>query len=290
MTMTDRLDLLQTFVRVAEEGALSRAAAVEGISQPSVSRRIKALETLTGARLIHRTTHHQELTDEGRRLLAVAREILGDWDAAMDELGDQEPRGLLHVAAPVGLGQTLLADEAATFLAKYPAVTIKWTLTDEPVDLIAGAADIRISVGAPKDDRLVVRKLMRVERVLVAAPSLAEAQSALSTLPLITLEPFYSGQLTLKDKKGRTQSISARVAMTSNNISAVLRAVLSGAGMALLPTWLVEPEITRGALTRVASHLSGEPFDITLAYDPTRGRPARLTKFVEHIAKSSWTD
>ena len=170
MAIPDRLELLETFVRVADTGALSRAARSLNVSQPSVSRRIQSLEDACRAKLIHRTTHYLELTDEGRRLLPVARELLSKWEAGVSALADDEPSGLLQVAAPVGLGQSRLMDEAVAYLKRYPKVQMDWTLTDEPVDVVGGEADIWISIGgAVTDDRLVVKQLAKVDLLLVAA-------------------------------------------------------------------------------------------------------------------------
>ncbi len=287
MTQPDRLDLLETFLRVAETGALSRAAVAQGLSQPSVSRRIKALETITGVKLIHRTTHFLQLTEEGRMLLPVAREMLEKWDEAIDALRDKEPQGRLTIAAPVGLGQSWLIDEAAAFLKRYPAVRIDWKLTDDPIDIIAGEADIWIRIGATSDDRLVVKSLGRVKRILVATPQLANSTKDWTTLPAVALSSFYDREIALFDAKGRERLIDLNVVLASDNIAAVARAVRAGLGMALLPQWLIQEDLKTGALVRVAPTLSGLSLDLVLAYAPERGRPMRLTRFVEEFTQSA---
>lgn len=283
MSVTDRLALLETFVRVSEAGALSRAAHAAGVSQPSISRRITSLETLTGVKLIHRTTHHLELTDEGRRLLPVARELISKWEGCLDDLRDSEPQGLLRVAAPVGLGQTRLMDEAAVFLKRYPKVQIDWRLTDQTIDVVNGEADIWIRIGEIADDRLVVKHIAKVQRLLVASPALAGSTSKWTQLPLVSLSPFYSAELNLFDRRSAEKQYRLRVALASDNIAAVKRAVLQGAGVALLPDWLVAPELKSGSLVRIAPSLKGKPADVLLAYAPERGRPLRIVKFVEQM-------
>lgn len=285
MTIPDRLELLETFIRVAETGALSRAAQSLGVSQPSVSRRIKSLEELTRAKLIHRTTHYLELTDEGRRLLSVARELTSKWEASLSELGDDEPQGLLRVAAPVGLGQLQLMDEAASFLKRYPKVQLDWKLTDQPVDLVGGEADLWIRIGAVTDDRLIVRPLAEIERFLVAAPNLVEAASDWTKLPVIALSPFYGYDLKLLNKRGSEKIYRPDITLASDNIFAVKRAAIHGVGVALLPKWLIQAELADGSMVRIAPNLKGAALEMVLAYAPERGRPPRLRYFVDQLTE-----
>ncbi len=64
---TDRIMLLQTWARIVEAGSLSKAAVQLNTTQPTISRRLKALETILGSKLLLRTTHQLKLTDEGER-------------------------------------------------------------------------------------------------------------------------------------------------------------------------------------------------------------------------------
>ncbi len=72
---------MQTFVRIVEAGSLSAAAAQLGASQPTVSRRLQALERLLGLKLLRRSTHAMTLTEDGARCYDKARDLLQDWQA-----------------------------------------------------------------------------------------------------------------------------------------------------------------------------------------------------------------
>src|SRR5688572_3703694 len=96
---TDRIALMQTFVRIVEAGSLSAAAAQLGSTQPTVSRRLQALERSLGVRLLRRSTHAMKLTEDGERCFERAKELLANWEAFEAELrgaGD-EPEGSLRV-------------------------------------------------------------------------------------------------------------------------------------------------------------------------------------------------
>ena len=104
---TDRFELMETFVRIVDAGTLSAAAAQLGTTQPTVSRRLQALERSLGVRLLRRSTHSMTLTEDGQRCLERARELLASWHAFEADLrgaGD-EPEGTLRVIAPHAFGQ-----------------------------------------------------------------------------------------------------------------------------------------------------------------------------------------
>jgi DNA-binding transcriptional LysR family regulator len=76
--MSDRLQQLAVFVRVAESGSFSRAARDLGLSQPSISRSVGELEARLGVRLLLRTTRRLILTDAGAAFLERSRQLLAD--------------------------------------------------------------------------------------------------------------------------------------------------------------------------------------------------------------------
>ena len=79
--LTDRIELMQTFVRIVEAGSLSAAAAQTLSTQPTVSRRLQALERSLGVRLLQRSTHAMKLTEDGERCYVRAKELLANWAA-----------------------------------------------------------------------------------------------------------------------------------------------------------------------------------------------------------------
>ncbi|HHG9984180.1 TPA: LysR family transcriptional regulator, partial [Yersinia enterocolitica] len=76
----DRIELMQTFIRIVEAGSLSAAAARLGTSQPTISRRLQTLERLLGLKLLQRTTHVMKLTDDGERCYSHAKALVENWN------------------------------------------------------------------------------------------------------------------------------------------------------------------------------------------------------------------
>ncbi len=72
----DRIDLMQSFVRIVESGSLSAAATQLNTTQPTISRRLQALEAMLGVKLLLRTTHAMKLTDDGQRCYQHAKTLI----------------------------------------------------------------------------------------------------------------------------------------------------------------------------------------------------------------------
>jgi len=137
-TAPDRLELMQTLVRIVEAGSLSAAAAQLGTTQPTVSRRLQALERMLGAKLLQRSTHAMQLTEEGQRCFAHAKELLQNWDAFEADLrgSTDVPEGTLRVVVPHAMGQQQLVGPLADYLQRQtslptvltaPSTWARWT-------------------------------------------------------------------------------------------------------------------------------------------------------------------
>src|SRR6195952_2343203 len=162
----DRFELMETFVRIVDAGSLSAAAAQLGTTQPTVSRRLQALERSLGVPLLRRSTHSMTLTEDGQRCLERARELLGNWHAFEADLrgvGD-EPEGTLRVVAPHAFGQQQLVGPLARYLAMYPRVDVEWLLHDRRPDFVVEGIDCAIQVGVVDDPSAVAIKLAEARR------------------------------------------------------------------------------------------------------------------------------
>eukprot|EP01037_Dinobryon_pediforme_P025618 gene25618-27837_t len=195
----DRIELMQTFVRIVEAGSLSAAAAQMGASQPTISRRLQALERLLGLRLLQRSTHGMGLTDDGARCFDHAKDLIAGWSRMEADLrgARDEPRGLLRVLAPHAFGQDQLIAPLASYLEAHPAVSVEWLLHDRTPDFIAEGIDCAIQVGAVDDPSVVALRIADVPRIVVAAPGgwgegppPTEA-SALAELPWLAFNTYY---------------------------------------------------------------------------------------------------
>ncbi len=291
-TSADRFELMETFVRIVDAGTLSAAAAQLGTTQPTVSRRLQALERSLGVRLLRRSTHSMTLTEDGQRCLERARELLASWHAFEADLrgaGD-EPEGTLRVIAPHAFGQQQLVAPLAEYLARFPHVNVEWLLHDRRPDFVAEGIDCAIQVGQIDDQGVIAVKLAEVPRIVVAAPALAArlpaAQSAedLAALPWLALRPYYRNEVALTSlDDAREARVAIAPRLVTDSLYALRTAAVAGVGAAIASAWLVADEIASGRLVHIAPRWRAAPLPVHLVYPQARFQPARLRRFLDVI-------
>ncbi len=162
---------LRDFLAVAEAGSLSAAARRLGVSQPTLTRRIAALEDRFQTQLFHRTTRGLELTEAGESILEPARHM--EQDAQAVELAvsgrDRALAGAVRITATEMLGSEWLTPELASFHRQHPAIEIQVLIDNANLDLLRREADIALRLGRPRQADLVGRKVGRLVFGLYAA-------------------------------------------------------------------------------------------------------------------------
>ena len=289
---SDRIELMQTFIRIVESGSLSAAAAQLGTTQPTISRRLQTLEQRLGLKLILRTTHALKLTDDGERCYAQARQLLATWHALEDELTgtSDDPVGTLRVRAPHAFGQDQLIAPLVDYLRCYPRLNIEWMLNDRTPDFMAENVDCAIQVGAPTDPSVVAILLAEVPRIVVASPDLLdrhppiEQVEQLRELPWLALTSFYRNEVALQRiDDGQPVNLAITPRLSSDSLYAVRKAALAGMGAALVSSWVVQEDLADRRLIQLTPQWQASPLPIWLTYPWASYYPARLQHFFTMI-------
>lgn len=292
----DRIELFDTFVRIVEAGSLSAAASQLGSTQPTISRRLTALEQQLGLKLLQRSTHAMKLTEDGERCLTLARGLLETWQAMDEGLRGQaaQPQGTLRVLAPHAFGQQQLIGPVADYLARYPGVSLEWLLHDRLPDFIAEGVDCAIHVGTVEDPNLVALKLGEVRRVVVAAPQWVDAAAPpshpreLADLPWMAVRTFYQNEVLLSQRTtGESFSFAIHPRFSTDSLYALRNAALRGLGLGIVSHWLVDEDIAAGRLVRLLPGWEAPPLPVFLVYPYSRLYPARLSRFIELIRQAA---
>lgn len=287
---TDRIELFETFVRIVDAGSLSAAAAQMGTTQPTVSRRLRALEESLGLRLLQRSTHVMKLTEDGERCLVLARGLLETWSALDANLRGAAalPEGTLRVLAPHAFGQDQLIGPVTDYLRQYTSVAVEWLLHDRRPDFIAEGIDCAIQVGLIDDPSVVALKLGEVKRIVVAAPRLLQGRDAptqpreLAHLPWLALRTFYREEVSLKSGlNDEVVTFSIRPRFSTDSLYALRSAALRGLGACISSKWLVDDEIAAGRLAHLLPDWQAAPLPVYLVYPHSRIYPPRLSRFIE---------
>jgi DNA-binding transcriptional LysR family regulator len=253
------LDLLSVFEAVARTRSFSTAARELGIPKSSVSRAIARLEADVGVPLLFRTTRQVSPSADGTALYDRVAPLLASLRAAVGALPKREeaPSGTLRVTAPVDLGVLLLAEVVARYAARYPAVTVDLHLTGRVVDLVAEGFDVALRVATKlADSTLVVRRAAPIVLRLFASPLYVARRGApRSEADFATHDwvAFRSGPQRLRvagPRQATAEHPQARI--VCDDLLFARDAVRAGAGIALLPTFMAEPDVVAGTLVRVA--------------------------------------
>ncbi|GLU32073.1 LysR family transcriptional regulator [Trinickia caryophylli] len=285
----DRLQLMETFIRIVEAGSLSAAAAQMSATQPTISRRLAALERSLGVRLLQRSTHAMRLTVDGERCYKRAKELIANWAAfEADVRGTQDqPQGTLRVAAPHAFGQERFVGPLATFLRRYPRVSVEWLLYDEVNDFIGDGIDCAIRAGEPTDPSVVAVRLSSVKRIVVASPALFEGRplpqepAELADLPWLALRTYYRNEVSLThEASGERQRIAIRPRLSTDNLYALRSAALEGLGVGIGSAWLLTEALADGRLVQLVPQWHAAPLPIYVTYPHAQFYPSRLLAFV----------
>ncbi|WP_338492095.1 LysR family transcriptional regulator [Erwinia aphidicola] len=286
---TDRIELMQTFVRIVEAGSLSAAAARLETSQPTISRRLQALEKLLGLKLVQRTTHVMKLTEDGERCYAHAKTLLESWQGIEDDLRGvtEEPQGVLRVLAPHAFGQDQMIAPLQSYLQRYPKMTVDWMLSDRRPDFIAEGIDCAVHVGPVTDPSVVALLVAEVPRIVIGTPALLGQRplprhpQQLQDLPWLSLSIFYRHSVTLShEQSGETQRFDIQPRLMTDSLYALRNAALAGMGVGIASSWVVAEDIARGELLHLAPEWQASALPVYLVYPHARYYPARLRMFL----------
>jgi DNA-binding transcriptional LysR family regulator len=290
----EKLTALRVFRRVVERESFSRAARDLRLSNAAVSKNVRELEAELGAPLIHRTTRRLHLTPAGEayygRVVAIL-DALVDADRDVKEL-TSAPRGVLRIASPMSLGLTDVAPAIAEFLVQYPDVKLELEMNDRAVDVVREGFDVCIrGSGALADSTLVAKKLARLERVVVAAPSFLErvgvprspGQLATSRCLVYTLSSSPTQWTFIRGTTKKSVVIDGPLRVNSS--LALVQAAVAGVGLAFVPVLVVRRELAEGKLVSVLPEWKGEPQSLSAIYPRHRESSHLLGLFLEHLSR-----
>lgn len=289
--MSDRLQELSVFIRAAESGSFSRAARELGLSQPSVSRILRELETRLGVTLMLRTTRRITVTDAGALFLDRAREILAGLEDAEDAArGIDSLRGLIRIAIPVLYGMREIIPRLPAFLSAHPLLRVEMTVSDERQDLVAEGADVAIRVGSLDDSIFGARKLATLERFPLAAPSYLKARGVPQTPADLTHHDCISGpggfgreNWTFK-KGNKVISVDVTGRLFTNSGPGVFTSIMAGLGIGMMSSAAAKPELKAGQLVRLLRGYALDPVEVHAVF-PGGPRPsAKVRAFVDFLA------
>jgi DNA-binding transcriptional LysR family regulator len=288
----DRLEAMSLFVAAVEAGSLSAAARRFGIPLATVSRKVSELERHLKTRLLNRSTRQLTLTDTGQAYLAACRRIL-------DEVGEAErtaageysaPTGELVITAPIVFGRLHVLPVVTAFLAAYPEVDIRLTLSDRITQLVDEHIDLAVRIGKLPDSSMIAIRIGSIRHVVCASPAYLAAHGTpltpgeLAAHDCITFEGLAS-PATWTFASGKSQLASpVRARLSVNTAEAAIDAATAGVGLTRVLSYQVADAVRAGALHAVLREFEPNPWPVSLVHAGQGLLPVKLRAFLDFAA------
>lgn len=286
---------LWAFVRIVDAGSLSAAARQMGTTKATISKQLTRLERALQVKLLNRSTRRLGTTEAGLEIYRHAVRMIDEGRAIEAAIAGMRngPAGTLRVTTSMAFGNTQLARLLPGFMERYPDVHVMLHLSDRVVDLVEEGVDLAIRLTPQVTlNSAVARPVGRLHHVLVASPAYLARHgrpASIADLPdhrcLVFGESPQGAAWTFR-VAGSKQQVSINSALTANSSQSLRMAMLGGAGIALLPTYIVGGDIASGA----AEHLLPQagpvgPFgdELYAVYMQHRFLPQKVRVFIDYL-------
>jgi LysR family transcriptional regulator, nitrogen assimilation regulatory protein len=284
---------LRTFVAVAEQGTVSKAALCLRITQPALSRQIRDLQQELGLRLFDRVGRGLVLTAEGAQFLGDCRGALGHIDSLGErvELLRRGDSGVLKVAASPQTIESILSTFLPRYAERFPNVHVKLTegLGHEQTAMLE-RGEVHIGIRHDPGDRRFESRVLPSNEILAACtPSLELGHAGmidigrLASYPLLLLEAGYSARR-LFNAACRLAHVEPNILLESRAPHTLLALAEAGQGVAIIPSLLRTDRYTL-RIVRVAHRRKPIRSRYAIQWDKRRPLPAYAESFCETLAE-----
>lgn len=287
----DHLTTLRAYSRLVELESFSAVAEDLRVKQSTVSKWIAGLEEELGVRLVDRTTRSLRVTEAGRRFYRRASVIVSDYDAAVGEAREEAAalRGRIRMSVPVVFGQRFIVPAVTDFLVEHENIEVELIFGDRYVNLVEEGYDLAIRVGIPVDSALRSHSLGDGCRHLVAAPSYLSRQGVPRKPKdleahqcLVHTERSTWAAWTFK-RGQRSQQVRVGGRVSANHSESTLHMARAGLGVALLASWLVDPDLERGSLVPLLQDYEPPSAPVRALTPPGRLLAPRVRTLIDHL-------
>jgi DNA-binding transcriptional LysR family regulator len=297
--MSDRLQGLDIFVAAVESGSFARAATRLHLTRSAVGKGVARLESRLGARLFHRTTRSQALTDEGQRYYERCRRALDELDAAEAavQAGREEVVGRLRLTCPELLGRRCVGPVLLALAGEHPRLVVEAHFSDRPSHLIDEGLDLAIRSGPlPDSTQFAARLLGHQWMGVYASPAyLATHARPADTAALAATRDQHAFVVYGSDgwakpwlfhgPHGRPFELEVTPRFTANSLEVLAQAATEGMGLVRLPIWLAAPAVASGALEQVFEEAAPFGYPLHALWPQSRSMPTRQRIVIDALAQ-----
>ena len=285
------MDDLAAFAVLIDAGSFTLAAQQLGCSKGQLSKRISQLEARFSVVLLHRTTRRLSLTAAGSALLPQARALVVQVEHARQALArlKDDMAGPVRMTVPVSLGETFFDALLLEFSRDYPQVQIELELNNSYRDMARDGFDLAIRSQVGNHERLVAKPVLNWHEITCASPAYLEQHGEPSTPQQLVehqclLNSHYSGREEwLYHRQHRLERVPVSGQLASNHYSLLKKAALSGAGIARLPSYMVQDELADGRLQWLLRDYQTRSTPVFLVHPWQGALPRRTQALVDYL-------
>ena len=291
----DRITGMQLFVRVVETGSFSKASGDLGITQPTATKHVAALEQRLGARLLHLSTRGVTATEVGALYYDKCKAIQRELEEAdnLATLLQSKVGGTLRISTSVAFGRRVVTPLALRFMAAHPDVSIDLAFDDRYVNLVEQGVDVALRMGRLADSSLGARYL-GVNPWLVAAAPAYLARAGTPAAPaelerhacLVYSSVQGDDRWQFSDAAGRALAVPVRGPLRSNNLSTVLAAARAGLGLAALPRYVARESLADGSIVPVLEGHALPTQELHAVYPSPKLVPSKVAAFIAFLQEA----
>lgn len=284
-------DKLRVFHAAAAAGSFTHAAETLRLSQSAISRQVSALEHDVGVPLFNRHARGLVLTEQGEMLFRTTHDVMAKLDSIASRLTEtkESPSGVLRVTTTVGLGAGWLTERIPEFLELYPDIQLQLVLANEELDLTMRQADCAIRLRQPQQPDMIQRRLFTVHLHLYAAPAYInkygkpESIAELRNHRIVTFGlpvPSHLSELNWLESLSEMDGGPFTPNLQINDLASIRKAVKRGAGIAMLPDYMVN----KGSdLVQLLPETEVPSFDTYFCYPDAMKNQAKLHAFRDFV-------
>ena len=286
---------IYVFVKVVEAGSFVGASKQLNMPSTTVSRKVQKLEEALGVRLLQRSTRKLYLTDIGQQYFERCQQSLVGIEEATTIASQARsmPTGVLRITSPMDFAVNYLQPWVDEFLRIYPDVNIELEVTDRYVDLLDERIDIAFRSGELEDSSLVARRIGPKQSVLCASPGYLEragqpiSPEELSHHDCVIMGSSLANQhWKLQTKNGEvTVPVKGRYAV--DNMQLVVKALISGMGIAQVPYPLVRALLKNGELVQVLEGCEPAQQSIYVVYPSHKQLAGHVRAFIDYVVEQT---
>ncbi len=293
LIVMDRIDLMKTFLKVADTGSFTAGAEKLGMTPQLASKYVRALEDELSAQLFHRSTRRVTLSDTGTAFYERCARFVADFEELKADVRQDTcaPRGDLRITAPHCFGEKYLLNALADFSEQFPEIHATLELTDRYVDLLEDGMDLAIRIGSLADSSLFARQIGMATMVVCASPEYLSAAPNLSHPAELAIHAcVVDTNFRMRNKwtftvDGKSEVFEVASRLKVNNANAARTLALKGRGVVLTPSYMVTDDLANGRLVQLLGEFTTAELAIHALYPSKRHLTARVQRFIEFIAK-----